>query len=160
MLKILVLPLLLSYYSGHVTMTSINHVHGTDSLKMTVRIDYGSFLRDYQQSILDDIDFEILSSYNPFPSDLANNYINSKIAIYINNKRILGKLLKTGMADGDIYFEILYRIGHKIKNLTVRNTLLTGLYTDAENLTIIKINNIEKGIRFTHGYTEELVILK
>jgi hypothetical protein len=154
MMKALALPILMLFYSGPVTMTSIDYIPGTDSLKVLVRLDYDLFLRDYQQTINDDIDLKVLRDYSPFPADMANNYINSKLVIIINKKLLIGKLLSTELTDSDISLNILYRPGKRIKNITVRNTILTGLYSDVENLTIIKINNLETGIKFTQEHNE------
>jgi len=90
MLKILTLPLFIFFQQMPVTFTGIEYIQGTDSLKVSVRINYELFLRDYQQTIFDDLDLELLRSFRPFPSDLANNYLNSKLNISVNNKLIIG----------------------------------------------------------------------
>jgi hypothetical protein len=154
MLKILILPILLNVYSLHSTMTSIEHIHGTDSLKVFIKMDYNLFLRDYQ-TIDDDRDLHILYSYKPFPADFINNYINSKVFIYINNKLLNGKLLTMDLIEGEVSLSFLYRSDKKPKKVTVRNTILTGLHSDQVNLTIIKINDFEKGIKFTPEHNEE-----
>jgi hypothetical protein len=159
MLKILALPILMFFNSMHVTMTGIDYIPGTDSLKVFVWLDYDLFLRDYQQTIDDDLDLHVLHSYKPFPADLLNNYINSKVFIYINKKLLNGKLLNTESADGFIRLNVLYRTDKKLKSITVRNKILTGLFSDVENLTIIKINNFEKEIKFTPDHNEETFIL-
>jgi hypothetical protein len=154
MLKALFLPILMLFQTGPVTMTGIDYVTGTDSLKVTVRLDYDLFLKDYQQTVNDDIGLKVLRSYNPFPADMANNYINSKISIIINKKLLQGKLLRTEETDNDIILSILYRQDKRIKSITVRNIILTGLYSDVENLTIIKIDKLETGIKFTQENNE------
>lgn len=143
------------FHQTHVTLTSIDYIQGTDSLKVLVSLKYNQFLQDYQQTIDDDIELHVLRSYDPFPSDMANHYINSKILISINKKLLYGKLLKTEVADGDIRFNILYRLDKKPKSITVKNTLLTGLYTNVENMTIIRIRNFETGLKFTHKHNTE-----
>jgi hypothetical protein len=76
------------------TFTGIEHIRGTDSLKVSVRLDHELFIRDYQQTIFDDLDLEVLRKMKPFPSDLANNYLNSRISIRSNKEQVIGKLLK------------------------------------------------------------------
>jgi hypothetical protein len=160
MLKALVLPILMLFQTGPVSMTGIDYIPGTDSIKVTVRLDYDLFVRDYQQTVNDDIDIKVLHGYNPFPADMANNYINSKISIIVNRKLLWGKLLKTSVTGNDIILSILYRQDKKIKRITVRNTILTGLFSDAENLTIIKIGDLETGIRLTQEHSEETFDLR
>jgi len=160
MLKIIFIPILMSLFQGPVTMTSVDHISGTDSLKVTITLTYDLFLRDYQQSIDDDLDLHVLRGFKPFPDNMISNYINSKIFISINNKPLVGKLVKSEIADDTINLNIHYRAEKKIKNITIRNTILTGLYSDVENLTIIWVKNLEKGIKFTQEYKEETLVLK
>jgi hypothetical protein len=142
-----------------VTFTGIEYIQGTDSLKVSVRLNYELFLRDYQQTIFDDLDLEVLRSFRPFPSDLANNYINSKINIYVNKKLIIGKLLKMEENDRDVRFSILYRVEKKLRRITVRNTILNGLYSDVENLTIIRSRNYESEIKLTSEHNEKTFLI-
>jgi hypothetical protein len=160
MLKILTLPIIIFLQQMPVTFTGIEYIQGTDSLKVSVRINYELFLRDYQQTIFDDLDLEVLRSFQPFPSDLANNYINSKINIYDDKKLIIGKLLKMEENDRDVRFSILYRVEKKLKSITVRNTILTGLYSNVENLIIIRSRNYESEIKLTPEHNEETFIIK
>jgi hypothetical protein len=160
MLKILTLPILIFFQQLPVTFTGIEYVQGTDSLRLSVRINYELFLRDYQQTIFDDLDLEVLRSFNPFPSDLTNNYINSKINIYVNKKLIIGKLLKIEENNGDVRFSMLYRVDKKLKSITVRNTILNGLYSNVENLTIIRSRNYDSEIKFTQEQNEKTFFIK
>jgi len=143
-----------------VTFTGIEHVPGTDSLKVSVRMNYELFLRDYQQSVFDDLDLEVLRSFRPFPADLANNYLNTKINIYANKKQVIGKLLKMEEVEGDIRFSMLYRVDRNLRIITMKNILLTGLYSVVENLAIVKSRNYESEIKFTSEHKEETFPLK
>lgn len=158
MLKILAIPIWLFLHPLHVTMTSIDHVPGTDSLKVSFRMNYDLFLHDYQ-TIDDDRDLHILYGYKPFPADFVNNYINSKVFIRVNNKLLNGKLLAMDIVDGDIILNFLYRLDKKPKNITVKNTILTGLHSDQVNMTIIRVGNFEKGIKLTPEHNEETFII-
>lgn len=160
MLKILVLPIMMFFQTAHLTMTSIEQIQGTDSIKVLVRLDYDLFLRDYQQAINDDLDLNNLRSYEVLPADLINNYINSKVFIRVNRELLTGKLLNTKAVDGEISLLIHYRLRKHPKNITVRNTFLTGLFSDVANLTIIKIGNFETGIKFTQEHPEETFLLE
>jgi len=139
-------------------MTSIVYIPETDSIKVLVRLDYDLFLKDYQQTLDDDLDMHVLA--RPLPADMANNYVNAKISITINKKILIGKLLAIKVKDDDVFLHMLYRSGTKPRKITVRNTILTGLYTDVQNLTIIRIKNLETGIKFTHEYIQESFDLK
>jgi hypothetical protein len=159
MFKALAITLWLIMHPGHVTMTSIDYVQGTDSLKVSCRMEFEDFLKDLQ-TIDDDRNLRRLFSKQPFPSDLINQYFNSKVFIYVNDKLLIGKLLSTNLADNDINLNLIYRLSKKPKSITVRNMILTGWYSDQTNLMIIRINNFEKGIKLNPGHNEETYIIK
>jgi hypothetical protein len=159
MLKALAILLWLSIRPVHVTMTSIDYVQGTDSLKVSCRMEFEDFLKDLQ-TIDDDRNLRRLFNNQPFPSDLINQYFNSKVFIYVNDKLLIGKLLSAILVDNDINLHLIYRLSKKPKRVTVRNIILTGWYSDQTNLMIIRINNFENGIKLTPGHTEETLIIK
>ena len=159
MLKALAISLWLIMHPGHVTMTSIDYVQGTDSLKVYCKIEFDDFLKDLQ-TIDDDRNLYRLFSKQPFPSDLINQYFNSKVFIYVNNKLLIGKLLSANITDTEINLNLIYRSSKKPKRITLRNMILTGWYSDQTNLMIIRINNFENGIKLTAGHTEETLIIK
>ncbi len=43
------------------------------------------------------------------PEDLMNSYLNEKVNIIVNNKRLKGKLLNLAMEDNEIYMNLLCR---------------------------------------------------
>jgi hypothetical protein len=146
-------------HPGHVTMTSIDYIQGTDSLKVSCRMDFDDFLKDLQ-TIDDDRNLYRLFNKQPFPSDLINQYFNSKVFIYINNNLLIGKLLSSDISERNINLNLIYRSGKKPKSITVRNMILTGWYSDQTNLMIIRIGNFEKGIKLTPEHNEETLIIK
>ena len=158
-IKILTISFWLFMNPGHVTMTSIDYIKGTDSLRVSCRMEFEDFLKDLQ-TIDDDRNLRRFFSKQPFPSDLINQYFNSKVFIYVNDKLLIGKLLSAILVDNDINLHLIYRLSKKPKRVTVRNIILTGWYSDQTNLMIIRINNFENGIKLTPGHTEETLIIK
>ena len=122
-------------------MTSIDYVPGTDSLKVTCRIEFDDFLKDLQ-TIDDDRNLRRFFSSQPYPSDLINQYFNAKVFIYINDKLLIGKLLSANLDEKDIILNLIYRLSKKPRSITVKNLILTGWYTDQKNLMIIRIKKI------------------
>jgi hypothetical protein len=140
-------------------MTSIDQVQGTDSLKVSCRMYFDDFLKDLQ-TIDDDRNLRTIFSKPPFPTDLINQYFNSKVFIYINKKLLILKLLTVNLTADDIILNLIYKSDKKPKSLTVRNMILKGWFSDQTNLTIIRINNLEKGIKLTPEHSEETFIIK
>ena len=140
-------------------MTGIDYVPGTDSLKVSCTMEFKDFLKDLQ-TIDDDRNLSRLFNQQPFPSDLINQYFNSKVLIWVNGKLLTGKLLSTDLDDNDINLHLIYRVSKKPKSITVRNLILTGWYSDQTNLMIIRINKFERGITLNPLHTEETFIIK
>jgi hypothetical protein len=159
MLKALTISFWMLIHPGHVTMTSIDYVQGTDSIKVSCRMEFDDFLKDLQ-TIDDDRNLKLYFSKQPFPADMINQYFNSKVFIYVNNKLLIGKLLSSNITDNEIILNLFYRLSKKPKSLTVRNMILIGWYSDQTNLMIIRINNSDKAIKLTPEHTEETLIIK
>jgi hypothetical protein len=159
MLKALAISLLLIMHPSHVTMTSIDYVQGTDSLKVSCSMEFDDFLKDLQ-TIDDDRNLNKIFSKQPFPTDLINMYFNSKVFIYVNKKLLIGKLLSANLTDNEIILNLIYKSDKKPKSITVRNMILTGWYSDQSNLMIIRVINFEKGIKLTPEHNEETFNIK
>jgi len=160
LLKILTIPILILSQQLNITFTGIEQIPGSDSLKVSVRMNYDLFVRDYQQTIFDDLELEYLRNLRPFPEDLANNYLNIKLKIYANKKPVTGKLMRME-EDGDyIKFSLLFRVDRRVKELTVKNMFLNGLRSNVENLVIVKGVKYEKEVKFTPEYNQETFIMR
>lgn len=154
MLKILILPILLSFHPVHVTVTTIDQVQGTDSMKVFFRMYYDDFLRDYK--LYDpDCNLKEISVNRSFPVDMAKNYFNDKVHIYINNKRLSGKVLAVNVQDYEIFLKLIYRSDKDPKKIKIRNQVLTGLYSDQTNMIFININKNEEAMRLTPEHDKE-----
>jgi hypothetical protein len=159
MVGYITLLLWLVFHPVHVTMTSIDHVPDTDSLKVFVRMYYDDFLRDYKL-FDDEVNVEDYVPNKPFPEDLISKYLNEKVHITINNKELTGKLLNVTLADNELSLNLLYRTTRNPEVITVRNMVMTDLYSDMANMTIIRFNNFEEGIKLTSDEPEETFKLK
>jgi hypothetical protein len=160
MTKILIISILVLFQQAPATFTGIEHIPGTDSLKVSVRLDHELFIRDYQQTIFDDLDLEVLRKMKPFPSDLANNYLNSRISIRSNKEQVIGKLLKMEENGGDIRFIMLFRVDRKVKSITVKNSILNGFSSRVENYVVFKSGNFEKTAKLTPEHQTEVFHIK
>jgi hypothetical protein len=159
MVGYLSLLLWLAFHPVHVTMTSIDHVPDTDSLKVFVRMYYDDFLRDYK--LFDEkTDIQAYVPDKLFPEDLISKFLNAKVNIFIDNKELSGKLLNVTLADNELSLNLLYKTDKNPEVITVRNLIMTDLYSDMANMTIVRINNIEEGIKLTSDEPEKTFKLK
>lgn len=154
MLKILILPILFVLHPVHVTLTTIDQVQGTDSMKVFFRMYYDDFLQDYK--LFDPhCKFENMSVDQSFPVDLANKYFNNKIHIYVNNKLLTGKILTITILDYEIFLNLVYESDKDPKKIKIRNQVLTRLYSDQTNMVFININKNEEAMRLTPEHDKE-----
>jgi hypothetical protein len=121
---------------------------------------YDDFVQDYLLSGGDNFTVKKLQKSGTFPYDLMNKYLEEKVNIIVDNKQLKGKLLNIEQEDNEIRTNLLYRSDKKPKVITVRNLIMTGLYSDQANMTIIRINDFEEGVMLTPLKTEETFSLK
>jgi hypothetical protein len=154
MLKTLILPIFLIFHPVHVTLTTIDQVQGTDSMKVFFRMYYDDFLQDY--ALYDPAcKLEKASVIQSFPADMANKYFNDKVHIYVNNKLLSGRVLTVTILDNEIFLNLLYRSEKDPKKIKIRNQVLTGLYNDQTNMVFISINKNEQALRLTPEHDKE-----
>lgn len=144
----------------HVSLTSIDHVTDTDSMKVFVRMYFDDFLSDYRLNYTSDS--IVVNSYQTsrFPKELMSKYLNDKISIIVNNKQLKGKLLNMVLTDNEISSNLLFITDKNPKTITVRNHIMTDLYNDQANMTIVHANDFEEGVKLTPEKREQLFILK
>jgi hypothetical protein len=154
MLKILILPIFLIFHPVHVTLTTIDQAQGSDTMKVFYRMYYDDFLRDYK--LYDpDCNLEKITVNQSFPADLVKKYFNEKIRIYVNNKRLTGRVVTLSIQDNEIFLNLLYQSFKDPKKIRIRNQVLSGLYTDQTNMIFIKINKNEEAMRLTPEHDKE-----
>ncbi|HBE40572.1 MAG TPA: hypothetical protein DDW27_05095 [Bacteroidales bacterium] len=160
MIKFLALNIFLILHPVHVSLTSIDHIPDTDTVKVFVRMYYDDFLLDYK--ILDkSIDPEYYYKNQYFPIDLMSKYLAEKVIISVNNKRLEGRLINMELAaeENEISINLVYHSDRKPEIISIRNEIMTGLYDDQANMTIVRISGVEEGIKLTPEKTEQTLIL-
>lgn len=163
MLKNLVLILPLILHPVHVSITSIEHIPATDSIKVFVRMYYDDFLLDYCM-FDDDADPDGLSLTELLPDDQMNEYLAEKVVITVNNKRLDGRLINQTLAIGvdevEVSINLVYHTDRQPEIFSIRNEIMTGLYDDQANMTIVRMSGLEEGVKLTPEKTEQTYILK
>ena len=139
-------------------MTSIDHIPGTDSLKVFVKMYYDDFLIDYK--LFDkEGDVRNVTDNQQFPAGMMKKYLDEKVNIFVNNKQVKGKLLNLTLVDNEISINLLFKSDKKPESITVRILIMTSLYKDQANMTIIRVNDFEEGLKLTPEKTEETIKL-
>jgi hypothetical protein len=159
MFKILLFSILLLFHPVHVTLTSIDYIPEKDVFKVFVRMYFDDFLRDYKLNgrEIQNIDF---SADNSLSRNVMEKYIEEKVIIKVNEKQLSGKLQDMSIADNEINMNLEYSAGKNPKTITVKNLIMTSLYSDQSNMIILKINEFEDGFKLTADLTEQTFRIK
>ena len=159
MIKCLVLTIWFLLHPVHVSLTSIEYAQETDSLNVFVKIYFDDFLLDLKMD-------ENSNSQEKFPADsleakeILAGYLNSKLVIEVNEKKLQGKLKSLKIVDNEVKLNLQYRLEGKPENIFVRNLIMTELYKDQVNLMIVKVKEFEEVIRLTSDVVHKRLNLK
>jgi hypothetical protein len=94
------------------------------------------------------------SDSNSFTKEVIGNYVNNKISIIVNNRHISAELGAMELSDNELRLNLLLNSVKRVSTITVKNHVMTSLYNDQANMTIVKVNDFEQGVRFTADETE------
>jgi hypothetical protein len=159
MFKTLFFSIWFIFHPVHVTLTSIDYIPERDSFKVFVRMYFDDFMIDCKLNG-GDIHNEDFSVENSSSKDAMEKYLGEKIIIKVNEKQLSGKLQEMKLADNEISMNLEYSTGEKPKIITVKNLIMTGLYSDQSNMIIIRIKKFEEGVKLTADMTEQTFKIK
>jgi len=153
MFKALFLSVWFLFHPVHVTLTSIYFVPEISSFNVFVRIYFDDFLLDCKLHG-GDIQNKDFSVSNSASMEVMERYLGEMVSITANEKPLSGKLKDMTLTDNEISMNLEYILVKKPKTITVRNLLLTGLYSDQANMVIVRINDFEEGVKLTPDQKE------
>ena len=159
MFRTLIFSIWFLLHPVHVTLTSIDYVPEVDSFKVFVRMYFDDFLRDYKLGGKEIQDKEFSTTDASF-IDKIQKYIAEKVIIKVNEKQLSGKLQNMNLADNEISMNLEYGASKRPRTVSVKNLIMTGLYTDMSNMILVKINNFEEGVKLTSDITEQSFKIK
>jgi hypothetical protein len=159
MLKTVFFSLWFLFHPVHVTFTSIDYDPERVTFKVFVRMYFDDFLRDCKLNGNETLN-EDFSDNDPSSMKTMEKYLADKVILKVNEKQLSGKLLAMKLSDNEISMNLDYKTIKKPKTITVKNFIMTSLYSDMSNMMIIKVNDFEEGIKLTTYLTEQTFIIK
>lgn len=154
MLKSLILTVYFLLHPVHVSLTSIEYVPELDSLKVFVKLYFDDFLLDAGMSSEKFPDGKSAQD-SLLKSIIFDDYLNSRLKIEVNGKKLTGKLNRLEIVDNEVKADLLYESRRRPEKVLVRNLIMTGLYSDQANLTLIRVGEFEEGVKLTSEMTEK-----
>lgn len=159
MLKILFFSVWFMFHPVHVTLTSIDYVSETVSFNVFIRMYYDDFLVDYRNG--DGIvPKEGFTGKSQESVTLVEDYLNEKILLKVDKNQLVAKLIDLKISDNEINLNIIYNCSGKPKTVTVKNLIMTSLYSDQANMVIVKVNDFEEGVKLTSAVPEQTFNIK
>ena len=159
MLKILCFSFWFLFHPVHVTITSIDFVPEMDIFKVFVRMYFDDFLRDYKLGGEDAQNKDFTNNNSP-SREAMEKYLNEKIMLKLDAEQLSGKLKDMNLTDNEISMNLEFGARKKPKTFTVKNLIMTNLYSDQSNMIIVKINEFEEGVKLTADITEQTFKIK
>jgi len=133
---------------------SIDYVPDQELFKVFLRIYYDDFLLDSGINTADQKNLDF-SENNQFSRELVENYFNNKIKITVNNLQIAAEMGEVELSDNELRMNLVIGSVKKVNTIVVKNHIMTSLYTDQTNMTIVRVNSFEEGVRLTAAETEK-----
>jgi hypothetical protein len=159
MLKTVILFLLFSGLPNHVSLMSVEYLDSKNAFEVFLKLDYDDFVTDYWYSINDDHVFDPSGKIDT-TIVLLDKYLNDKVQIFADEKRLKGEITKLESVNGEVKLNILFNTNGAVKNLRVKSLILTNVYRDQSNLLIFRNKLFEEGIKLNPEKIEHSFILK
>jgi hypothetical protein len=140
-------------------MTSIDFVTEKKSYNVFVRMYFDDFRLDCK-SVAPEIQNISFSENNSASGNVMEKYLNEKVIIKVDTEQLSGKLLEMKVADNEISIKMEYYPGIMPGTITVKNTIMTSLYSDMTNMLIVKVNDFEEGFKLSSDLTEHTFKIK
>lgn len=159
MLKTAFFSIWFLFHPVHVTVTSIEYVPDKDMFTAFIKLYYDDFLQDYKLSggNTENVVFSVIDSKS---LDEMEKYLNKRFSIKVNNEVLKGNLKDFNIEGNEIRLNMELFSNKKLKEVTVKSEIMTGLYGDQSNMIIIKVNDFEEGFKLTPEKTEQTFKIK
>lgn len=153
MLKLLFFSVWILFHPVHVTLTSIDYMPESEIFKVFVKMYFDDFLVDCSMNG-ESVQKDKFSGENPASVEIMGKYLNDKIVLKVNDKKLVATLQDLNVVDNEMSMNIVYKKVKKPRTLAVKNLIMTSLYSDQANMVIIRINDFEEGVKLTPDLTE------
>jgi hypothetical protein len=158
MIRTILLFSWLTFHPVHVTFISIDFSREMGSFNVFLKMYYDDFLLD--SKINNDSGKSNYSGDISQSRPFVNDYINKKLMIYADQKKLLLEIGEIKLNDNELYLNISNKSIGKPKSITVKNMIMTDLYSDQANMMIVKTDDFEEGFKLTPVITEKTFKVK
>jgi hypothetical protein len=97
----------------------------------------------------------VIQDNDEFAKLFLTNYVNEKVRIIVNGDPVKAELGEMDLSDNELRMNLSFGSEAKIRSVTVKNQIMTSIYSDQANMLIVKVNDFEEGARLTALETEK-----
>lgn len=159
MVKTLFILIWIMTHPVHVSLLSIDYVPDQKIFSVFLKLYYDDFLLD---SGIGENGKQALkfTGDDEFTGKFMTGYINDKIKIIADDRQLSGALRGYSLEDNELKINLSFDTVNILTTLTVKNLIMTKLYSDQANMLIVRVNDFEKGVKMTPEETEQTFIIK
>ncbi|TFG44150.1 MAG: hypothetical protein E4H43_00785 [Bacteroidia bacterium] len=154
MVRLLFFSLWLATHPVHVSLMSIDYVQDQKLFNVFIRVYYDDFLID---SGIEPADHKnlVFSGNDEFTRKIISDYVNDRIILRVNNRQIEAELGNMDLSDNELRMNLFFGSTGRVNSITVKNLIMTSIYSDQANMIIVKVNDFEEGAKLTADETEK-----
>ncbi len=151
MIRILLFSLFIGQ-TPHVSFLGVECFPEKEIIRAYLKLKYTDFIFDYRLTINDDQHFDQSGTIDT-TEILLKKYVNDRIVISADDKKLSGQLARFGTSGGELTIELIYPLPAKAKRYKVTNTILTAVNINQSNLVIFKNNDYEEEVKLSSAKT-------
>ena len=154
MVRLLFFSLWIAAHPVHVSLMSIDYVQERNIFNVFLKVYFDDMLLDSGIEKGDQKKL-VFSADDDFTRKVISGYVADRVMLIVNKRQLNAQLVNMDLSDNELRLNLVFGSAGKVNSITVKNLIMTSLYSDQANMIIVKVNDFEEGVRLTSQETEK-----
>jgi len=154
MVRLLFFSLWVAAHPVHVSLMSIDYVQERNIFNVFLKVYFDDMLLDSGIEKGDQKKL-VFSADDDFTRKVISGYVADRVMLIVNKRQLNAQLVNMDLSDNELRLNLVFGSAGKVNSITVKNLIMTSLYSDQANMIIVKVNDFEEGVRLTSQVTEK-----
>jgi len=154
MVRLLFFSLWVAAHPVHVSLMSIDYVQERNIFNVFLKVYFDDMLLDSGIEKGDQKKL-VFSADDDFTRKVISGYVADRVMLIVNKRQLNAQLVNMDLSDNELRLNLVFGSAGKVNSITVKNLIMTSLYSDQANMIIVKVNDFEEGVRLTSQETEK-----
>ena len=154
MVRLLFFSLWVAAHPVHVSLMSIDYVQERNIFNVFLKVYFDDMLLDSGIKKGDQKKL-VFSADDDFTRKVISGYVADRVMLIVNKRQLNAQLVNMDLSDNELRLNLVFGSAGKVNSITVKNLIMTSLYSDQANMIIVKVNDFEEGVRLTSQETEK-----